>query len=242
MGQVGDRLREERDRLDLSQADFAALAGQGRSSQIRYEAGERAPDTDYLAKIAEAGADIVYILTGQRDPNPMPAAARVSAAPARDDEGDATDALPPRLAEDFALIPRFRVNLSAGPGLVPAEEDGGDHLAFSRAWLRRTGIDPRRAGLVRVQGDSMQPAIPDGALVLVDMGATAVRAEGVFAFSRDGDAFVKRIVPVNKARDGRPSSVVILSDNPLHPPDVLVGEDLNSIRIVGQVRCVIFDL
>ena len=235
-------MKEERQRLGLSQPAFAAIGETGKHSQINYEAGRTAPDTDYLAKIAEAGADIVYILTGQRDPNPMPAAARVSAAPARDDEGDATDALPPRLAEDFALIPRFRVNLSAGPGLVPAEEDGGDHLAFSRAWLRRTGIDPRRAGLVRVQGDSMQPAIPDGALVLVDMGATAVRAEGVFAFSRDGDAFVKRIVPVNKARDGRPSSVVILSDNPLHPPDVLVGEDLNSIRIVGQVRCVIFDL
>lgn len=63
---IGQRLKEERDRLGLSQVDFASLGGAGRKTQYNYEAGERAPDGGYLAAIAEHGADVAYILTGVR--------------------------------------------------------------------------------------------------------------------------------------------------------------------------------
>ncbi|MEW6314740.1 MAG: helix-turn-helix domain-containing protein [Pseudomonadota bacterium] len=63
---IGGRLREERDRLGLSQTDFAALGGASRKTQFNYETGERVPDGAYLAAIAAAGADVLYILTGQR--------------------------------------------------------------------------------------------------------------------------------------------------------------------------------
>lgn len=35
-------------------------------AQVNYEAGERAPDTNYMAAIAAAGADVLFILTGSR--------------------------------------------------------------------------------------------------------------------------------------------------------------------------------
>lgn len=63
---TGKRLREERRRLGYSQADFAEVAGVSRAAQIKYEKGERHPDARYLAAIAEAGADVLYILTGDR--------------------------------------------------------------------------------------------------------------------------------------------------------------------------------
>ncbi|WP_080762412.1 helix-turn-helix domain-containing protein [Chromobacterium violaceum] len=63
---IGDRLREERERLGLNQTDFAALGGVGRKSQFNYEESERQPDAAYLAAISVAGADVLYILTGQR--------------------------------------------------------------------------------------------------------------------------------------------------------------------------------
>lgn len=65
MESIGSRLRSERERLGYRQPDFAALAGQSKQSQIRYEAGERSPDGDYLAAIAAAGADVLYIITGR---------------------------------------------------------------------------------------------------------------------------------------------------------------------------------
>lgn len=67
---IGDRLRLERLRLGLNQADFAALAGVTKTSQFNYEKGERSPDANYLAAIKQHGADVYFILTG--DPLPIP--------------------------------------------------------------------------------------------------------------------------------------------------------------------------
>lgn len=64
---IGDRIREERERLGLSQADFY---GGEKSSQIRYEKGTRSPDADYLQRVADVGADVQYIVTGRRSGQP----------------------------------------------------------------------------------------------------------------------------------------------------------------------------
>jgi transcriptional regulator with XRE-family HTH domain len=66
MSEIGDRLREERERLGLNQQDFGALGGVARNAQSRYEKGERAPDTDYLEALRQSGVDIVYVLIGTR--------------------------------------------------------------------------------------------------------------------------------------------------------------------------------
>ncbi|MGO4813346.1 helix-turn-helix domain-containing protein [Cupriavidus sp. 2MCAB6] len=66
MSTVGERLREERQRLDLSQEELGARGGVRKQAQLNYEKGERAPDTGYLLAIADAGVDIAYILTGHR--------------------------------------------------------------------------------------------------------------------------------------------------------------------------------
>jgi len=63
---VSGRLREERNRTGLNQTDFAAIGGVTKKTQMLYEKGERAPDTNYMSAIAAAGADVLYILTGQR--------------------------------------------------------------------------------------------------------------------------------------------------------------------------------
>lgn len=66
MNTIGSRLKEERKSLGYDQAQFGELGGVNRGSQSRYERDERSPDADYLAAIADAGADVCYIITGQR--------------------------------------------------------------------------------------------------------------------------------------------------------------------------------
>lgn len=66
MGNFGERLREERERLGLNQADFGEAGGVRKQAQLKYEKSERSPDAAYLAAIADAGADIQYIVTGTR--------------------------------------------------------------------------------------------------------------------------------------------------------------------------------
>jgi transcriptional regulator with XRE-family HTH domain len=70
-----ERLRAERTRLGLNQTDFAALAGVTKKTQMLYEADERVPDANYMAAIAKGGADLYFIITGQRIAVPPPAAA-----------------------------------------------------------------------------------------------------------------------------------------------------------------------
>lgn len=66
MDKIGTRLREERVRMQLSQMDFGAIGGVRGYAQWSYERGVRSPSAIYLARIAEAGADVLYIVTGRR--------------------------------------------------------------------------------------------------------------------------------------------------------------------------------
>lgn len=80
MSTFGERLKEERMRLDLSQTTLGEACGVTKQSQINYEKNERAPDALYLAALATAGADVLYILTGSRAAPPGPPLAPDEAA------------------------------------------------------------------------------------------------------------------------------------------------------------------
>lgn len=69
---IGERLREERERLGLSQPKFAALAGTTKQTLFSWESGKTAPDGFQLAAFAEAGVDVQYVLVGDRDEPPAP--------------------------------------------------------------------------------------------------------------------------------------------------------------------------
>jgi transcriptional regulator with XRE-family HTH domain len=82
---IGRRLREERERLGMTQTEFSAVAQATRQTQSNYEKGERAPDALYLAAIVSIGVDVQYILTGLRAAgvkvHPQPYANEVNADP-----------------------------------------------------------------------------------------------------------------------------------------------------------------
>ncbi|WP_200928965.1 helix-turn-helix domain-containing protein [Pseudomonas monteilii] len=65
-GSVGDRLREERVRLNLSQEDLAQAGGVNRNTQGSYERGARNPDTAYLLAVAQLGVEVGFVLFGKR--------------------------------------------------------------------------------------------------------------------------------------------------------------------------------
>lgn len=59
------RLKSERKRLDLSQAEAAALCGVSRETWGKYERGSIVPGGDVLLSFAMNGANVQFILTGQ---------------------------------------------------------------------------------------------------------------------------------------------------------------------------------
>ena len=66
MSTYGDRLKNERLRLKLTQAQLADAGGVGRHAQSCYERDITLPRADYLAAITLQGIDTVYIITGRR--------------------------------------------------------------------------------------------------------------------------------------------------------------------------------
>lgn len=64
---LGERLREERDRLGINQSEFADRGGVARNSQGNYENDRKRPDTAYLLAISKIGVDLMYVLFGRRD-------------------------------------------------------------------------------------------------------------------------------------------------------------------------------
>jgi len=71
MNEFNDRLKSERKRLGLSQEKFAALGGVTRDTQMNYENGSRKPDSAYLADLAGAGVDVLFLLTGNASDAPL---------------------------------------------------------------------------------------------------------------------------------------------------------------------------
>lgn len=63
------RLKEERQKLKLSQTDIADICGISREMWSKYERGLATPGGEVLASLANAGANIQYVLTGNQTSN-----------------------------------------------------------------------------------------------------------------------------------------------------------------------------
>ena len=62
----GSRLRGERERLGLSQTQFADVGGVARTTQHIYETDIRSPDVAYLERLRGIGVDVSYLVSGSR--------------------------------------------------------------------------------------------------------------------------------------------------------------------------------
>lgn len=131
--------------------------------------------------------------------------------------------------DDFALVPRFDVEASAGHGAVVGGETEGQRMAFRRDWLAERGLEAAKLAAITAKGDSMEPTIPAGALLLLDLRAADLGAalpDGIYVLHVDGLLSVKRL---QRVPDG---SWLVISDNPLYKEWPVRAAGL---RIVGRV-------
>jgi transcriptional regulator with XRE-family HTH domain len=66
MSSIGSRLKEERQRLGVSQPALANIGGVSKNTQVGYEKDTSHPDATYLAAVANAGVDFIYVVIGKR--------------------------------------------------------------------------------------------------------------------------------------------------------------------------------
>lgn len=131
---------------------------------------------------------------------------------------------------DIVRIPILDVTAGAGSGEENDSEEVVAQLPFPAGFLRRLRINPACVRAIRVRGDSMEPTIPDGVLVLVDERAKNLIDGRVYALR---GPFGLRLKRLQRQTDG---SVILISDNrELYHPEHLRADEAAQIDVVGRV-------
>ena len=162
--EIGERLRAERHRLGLAQADFGLRCGVTKTTQFNYEAGDRSPDGEYLFKAEELGVDTHFVITGRGL----------------------------KVAEyEFVVIPRHNVSASAGPGSVNGQEAETHGLCFRRSWINKKGLQANALRVIDVKGDSMTGKLADGDQVLIDLSQNTPKSGYAYVLRQGDELLVK---------------------------------------------------
>ncbi|MGO6954126.1 helix-turn-helix transcriptional regulator [Rhizobium ruizarguesonis] len=199
---------------------FSKKSGISDSSLRGYLKGAM-PGADIALKIAEvAKVDLKWLIAGTGSKEIKP--------PEDAFEGGALDSRG-RIVNEIAFIPRLDVQASAGMGSLVVSEDTVDILAFNRNWLRERSINAVAARVLDVKGDSMEPTIRDGDILVVDTSITQVRDNAIYVIIYAGNVLVKR---VHLKRDG---SLTLISDNERYPREDVPIEEVPDLHIAGRV-------
>jgi len=200
--------------------DFCEDVGISDRTLQHYLSEKRGVSTDFLTLMSEQlGVSASWVLTGkgsmfikedEQNGHPTPSGSDVS--------------------PDFVPIERFSVEASAGPGALVDEETQTGFYAFNRRWLDRRQLDPGSLAVIAVRGDSMEPKLSDGDLILVDRAQKQI-ADGIaYVLRMDTDLLVKNVQRV------RPGVVALLSANALYPPREIDAEGMDGeVEIIGRV-------
>jgi phage repressor protein C with HTH and peptisase S24 domain len=127
---------------------------------------------------------------------------------------------------DFVYIPQINGRISAGNGLVP-EPTIKTQIAFRRDWITRKG-KPEYMLLIKVSGDSMEPTLLSGDLVLIDRSRNYFDPQGgIYAIAIDDVIMIKRLQAEYPAK-----KVKIISDNSKYS---ITEADADQVKIKGKV-------
>jgi phage repressor protein C with HTH and peptisase S24 domain len=195
----------ERLEVALGRQEKGVIARRSRiaaSTFTKYLAGGSEPGAFKAARLAESlGVNLTWLLTGRGLPNAA--------------------------AAGYVGVPIYDVRLAAGAATFAEAARVIGEAPFDIALLRQIGrITADGLGVVEADGDSMEPTIPDGARVLLDLNDTRLR-EGIFGFRLDDELRIKRL---RRMSDG----VEVISDNPRYPAEILQGADLERFAIIGR--------
>ncbi|QIL78484.1 helix-turn-helix transcriptional regulator [Diaphorobacter sp. HDW4A] len=211
---IGERLKEERERLNLTVADVAKFGDMPSRTIYGWENGVTSPKVEFFASTQALGFDVHYIVTGSRTKGSL-----TGPAPA------------PISSEDTILIPRLNVVASMGPGndLVSEEIIMGD-VPMSLKWIDRylPSSRPEALRIIHQLGDSMQGTLASGDFGICDTDKITADVDGIYVLEAHERLFIKR---VTQRMDGRHE---VTSDNPnVRTVDVLNGE--HQVRICGRI-------
>lgn len=136
-----------------------------------------------------------------------------------------------RTLDAFTRIPLYDATASAGKGSYVLDESTNDSLIFKKEWIHNElHNSPGNLYLINIEGESMEPSLRPGDVVLVDHSDNTAKRDGIYVL-RMGDALlVKRLQRL-------PGDIIkASSDNPAYEPfNIDLKKDGHEISIIGRV-------
>ena len=135
----------------------------------------------------------------------------------------------PAETSEFTLVNSYAIEASAGHGSLVSDDVKTDPVSFRTDWLRKEGLEPARLAVIRARGDSMEPTISDGDVILVLLANGDSARDGLHVIRLDNGLFVKRLMfdPLG--------AVHVKSDNQVYPAVVITKEQREQMHIIGRV-------
>lgn len=130
---------------------------------------------------------------------------------------------------DFVSIPRFDLTLSGGGGLEILEENALDRIPFTRRFIEQRIRKDTTRDLIMVDasGDSMEPVISSGDLLMIDRSKRDCDGS-ILGFRYQGVAMVKRLTRVHEG-------ILVTSENTAVPNYTIPMNDGEELEIYGRV-------
>lgn len=229
---VGKRLKARGVVLNLADAEVARRAHVEQRAYSNYVNDKREPDFETLRRICDVLGISPNELLGFESSHVESAEISAGLGGFHEDGGPAEKG--PRIVqfdgEQYAAVVRFDLYASAGPGAqLPEVTEIRDRLLFKMEWLRGiTRATIEEVACLSVVGDSMEPALRNGDVVLVDMTQNNPARDDIYVIRRDGLLLVKRLQKSFKTK-----TLTIISDNPKYGAEE--GVNPEEVQVIGRV-------
>jgi phage repressor protein C with HTH and peptisase S24 domain len=130
---------------------------------------------------------------------------------------------------EFALIPGYSIQVSAGNGSLNIEQlEPSRYLAFRRKWLKFRGFAEKDLVIVWAKGDSMEPTINNNDTLVVHTSRNHPQDGHIYIFRHENELFVKRYQSIVGAWR-------LISDNSMYTPLDIKKEEQHQFEVIGQV-------
>ena len=137
-------------------------------------------------------------------------------------------AMPGEELDEYELVPRVEARAGAGESWETSGTVAGLY-AFRREFLDRIHASAKRSVTMFVSGDSMEPLIKDGDMILVDQAESEPKDGLIYLVNLSGALMVKRLFRL-------PSGWRLHSDNAKYGHLDILGDELSAFKIFGRVR------
>lgn len=206
-----------------SQQDLATALGVNRSAITQAKRRDAVPQKWILALSREFGLNPDWLEFGKGSRRRMHAddASPALSSPAGSEQSSVVE-LPA-----IATVPKVYARLCAGGGSFDVEAAVVEEHIFKQDWLSRKG-KPGAMVLMDVFGNSMEPEIHEGDMVLVDQSQQDLFPGSIYAVGFEDTVMVKRL-------ERKTGEIVLHSDNPDYSPILLRGDELENFRIIGRI-------